>query len=483
MYIRKNQYVFSKENIDFIEYTRCFSIGDYNLYIGDSCECTICESNDKKVCVLGVAVDVASPAKTVEEMCNKLLNTVTINTAGPHSTINWCGRWVVVLCIADQLFCWHDACGLKQVFYDDKFNILASQARYIAYAKGYQVDNEALAYLEYAKKVDKEYALPTDVTLYAEVKRLLPNHFIELKRQGIKRSHLLVDRSEADAVSECAKALRNAMSAAHRRKALAVTLTAGWDSRLVLAACCDLNKDYDVVTLKYDWMADNNKDIVGAGELCKDLGLQHTVLECHEVDETFKRRYIEHSENAHYYWMQMAQAIETNGYADKLWVKGSCNEVLRVVSGNLYNWQVDAKVLCKLFHLPKTDFSLNAINKWLLLARPYCKTNRLRLLDLFYWEHRMGCWLAEGANEADVVGEMYTPFNSRRYLCSGLIASQSDRIPSSYRLISSVINVLQRTLAEEQKTHKRISIFLTIKKLIKYKAPLIYGVVMRRRSE
>lgn len=478
MYIGKNQYLFSKEKIDSIEYARHICIGDYNLYIGDSCECAIYENNDKKVCVLGVAVDVASPEKTVDEMCEELLSTTAIDTIGPQSTSNWCGRWVVVLCISDRLFCWHDACGLKQVFYEENFDTLASQARYIANAKGYRSDDGALAYLKCAKEADKEYALPVDATLYAEVKRLLPNHFIDMNHRSIERSNLRADRKDVPANAECARALRNAMSAARRRKPLAVTLTAGWDSRLVLASCCDLNGDFDVVTLKYDWMPDDNEDIVVAGELCKKLELPHTILSCHKVDEAFMKRYVEHSENAHDYWMQMAQAIENNGYADRLWVKGSCNEILRVASGNLYNWQVDAKILCKLFLLPQNDYSLNAINNWLLSARPYCKTNGLKLLDLFYWEHRMGSWLAECANEADVVGEMFTPFNSRRYILSGFAAKANDRKPPQHTLFYDIMDYCRFPNTPAKEIYKK-EIKQIMKYKLKYNLPLLYGVVLK----
>jgi hypothetical protein len=38
------------------------------------------------------------------------------------------------------------------------------------------------------------------------------------------------------------------------------------------------------------------------------------------------------------------------------------------------------------------------------------------ILDLFYWEHRMGSWQAQSQLEWDIVQEAYTPFNHRGLL-------------------------------------------------------------------
>ena len=57
------------------------------------------------------------------------------------------------------------------------------------------------------------------------------------------------------------------------------------------------------------------------------------------------------------------------------------------------------------------DFIREEIRKW----RESIQGNSFNylLLDLFYWEHRMGGWQAQSQLEWDIVQEVFTPFNSR----------------------------------------------------------------------
>lgn len=476
--IGKNQYLVTKLNMGTVDSSRCLTFAGYNVFLGEACKCYIYGGQKGQVCVIGYAVDVANPENTVEQMCMSLLDNCSSMDIGPQCSEEWCGRWIVIVEINGTVYCWGDACGLKQLFYDSVFDTIASQARYIAACKGYKEDKEAKEYLQAAEEFDKEYSWPVDVSLYSEVKRLLPNHVINMSAKSVSRNDLRIPvRNKIDIPKQCADALKNAMCAVSRENKLAVTLTGGWDSRIVLSASKDLNRNYDVVTLRYDWMREDNEDITTAKAVCDALGIEHTVLDCSDVDDEFRKHYVEHSENAHEYWIQMAYAIKKYNYGDWLWVKGSCNEILRVSAGNLYNWQVAPGVLCKLFRIKKTEFALKALSDWLNDAREFCKRNNLKLLDLFYWEHRMGSWMAECANKGDISGEIFTPFNSRIYIVTGLQTQISERAAPQYRLLRSTIKNSDYDDSVAIKTHGGGTVVSRIKQQVKYRIPLVYGIL------
>lgn len=468
--IGKNQYLLTTDN-NITGYCEKYKIGGYYLYTGE--DCRVYDSGTG-IHVIGYAVDIINPKHGMLEMCEKLATRITDGTIGPQATRNWNGRWVVIVELNKDIIIWHDCCGLKQCFYyvsGDNIEI-ASQARYIAALHGFNSDKDALAYIDFEKRFDKEYSMPLDKSLYKEIRRLLPNHYIH--DSIIERADIT---SVKGSVSSTERIISDSLKAIQNKEQLVLTLTAGWDSRLVLAGI-NSKDGVEAVTLKYDWMADDNIDITTASKLAELVGINHRVICCKNTPRWFSEKYMEHSENGHEYWIQMAYAVIDGGYSSKLWVKGSCNEIVRNSFGILYNWQVSEHVICKLYGLGNEVFALKAVKDWLTNARPYCKKNRISLLDLFYWEHRMGSWLSECLNEADISGEMFSPFNSRCYLENGFGIQASKRIAPKYSLFQQII--INNNLPANDINKGRYDSFKSIVKLvIKNKLHILYGLLIK----
>jgi hypothetical protein len=73
------------------------------------------------------------------------------------------------------------------------------------------------------------------------------------------------------------------------------------------------------------------------------------------------------------------------------------------------------------------------LEKWLKDATAVSERTGVDVLDLFYWEHRMGGWQAQSQLEWDIVQEAYTPFNHRRLLETMLA------VPSQLRCLPDVV--------------------------------------------
>ena len=468
----KNQYLLSERD-DITGYRCKIHIDQYYMYLGDACNYYEYKS---KIYVVGYAVDVEKPHYTIEEMCAELDNKVAQGLIGPESTRDWNGRWIILVLTEQGIAAWGDCCGLKQLFYDVGEGIfcIASQARYIAQIYGYEEDPVAEAYIKQAEEMDKEYSWPLYKTAYADVKRLLPNHYILDGR--VSRASL---NKEKGSPQRAARLIANSLSAASKIAPLAVTLTAGWDSRLVLSGCTNID-NYSAVTLKYDWMDLGHQDIRTAEALAKKKKIEYRLIECGNVSNEFRTRYMKHSEYGHEYWIQMAQAVIDGGFSRSFWVKGSCNEIIRNSFGVLYNWQVNAKVLCKLFKLPYVPYVIEALNDWLPEAKKYCKANQISVLDLFYWEHRMGSWLAECLNEADISGEMFSPFNSRVYIENGVSAKKRERISPDYKFFKEILkNNGLKTEGLPVNAGRYTSKLSKLKLAMKNHMPLIYWVWLK----
>lgn len=481
MRIGRNQYLIASCGIENkFEYDQMLELGLYHVLLGERTQYQCLRSIEVEWLLIGYAIDVQHPQDNEEKMlirldesCDKDLTNLA------DMTFYWGGRWVLFSLRGNSLSAITDSCGLKQLFHG--YNVFGSQSRYVAKVVNAEVDAKAEGYIKQAMAVDKEYAWPLDVTPYNGIKRLLPNHIYN--KGQIYRIHpheFFSGKSQEERVIAVADLLKTMMQAAATRTNLAVTLTAGWDSRLVLAACDKVKEKIDVVTLKYQHIADSHMDIQIPKQLCEKYGFVHKVLSCRHLAPGFVAAYKAHAENAHDYWIQMIQSVRDYGYEDWLWTKGSCNEVCRNSSGILYDWQVNTRVLSKLYGVMPCDYSKTIISRWLKSAKAYAAETGYSVLDLFYWEHRLGSWLAECLNEADVVGETFTPFSVRAYfeLIKGV--SISERISPDYRFFEEVLRASAMSLDIPVNPHRYDSFSAKVKCLLKNKLHLIYGMILSR---
>ena len=126
-----------------------------------------------------------------------------------------------------------------------------------------KVDEDAAGYLAAAVKIDPEYWWPGESTLYKGVRHLLPNHYLDLStgktgRYWPSRSVSMLRLMLSYGVVRFFYAV--SASAANRFN-LVVTLTAGWDSRLVLAASKDIRHQLSYMTLRQAGEPDDDPDI------------------------------------------------------------------------------------------------------------------------------------------------------------------------------------------------------------------------------
>ena len=450
------------------------------VFMGEGCLYTTVRNGGGSALLLGYVIDAGNERRNIESLLQEFLSAIYADSSNVADCVKfWGGRWCLLFEADEKLNVITDTCGLKQVFYHVQGErlTLASQARYIADLYSLMENEDDKSYISKASAEDKEYSWPVNATLYDKVKRLLPNHILT-EGEGNDRRYNPSGYDANESVAKMSELLKNQMRALQNERPCAVTITAGWDSRLVLAAADRMDEKLRAVTLQYSGVSDKHIDLTVPAAICNEVDVKHDIVFCEPLDAAFENRYKEHGENAHPYWSQMAYALEHNGYGGFMWVKGSCNEVLRNSSGVLYNWQVSPRMLCKLFQIPCDGFSERALSEWLRDAKPYCKAKGLRLLDLFYWEHRCGSWLAECLNENDLVGDTFTPFNCRAYLELGLTVSEAKRTPPHYSLFAEIIEDCGLQVDIPVNAGRYGSLKSKVKCLLKNRLHLFYGLVI-----
>lgn len=475
MHITRNQYLFIEKGQSELSFFNSFTIGDFMLYCGEDCRCIIEQESDKFIVLIGYAIDTSRPFISESELCKSFRNSIDRGVPVEQITYTWNGRWVVIYNDSDEIFAINDACGLKQLFYTTTDCVaIASQARYIAKVLHLSLDDEATTFIKIEQKNNKEFSIPVNTTSFAKVKRLLPNHFYSSENKLASRMQIGGWLSFLDIPSISRRMEGGVEGICTRFKDVAETLTAGLDSRLVLAHSKSSLEVIHFVTFRYMGMPESHIDLIIPSILKDRLGLRHSVIQCFE-NELFAKKYKTASEIYHEYWIQMTHAVEQLGYDYPLLIKGSCCEITRNPFGLIPNKYITSELLCKLFQITPSKFSISAINSWIEEALPFCNSNKLLLSDLFYWEQRMGSWLATCFNESDIVCDTFTPFNTREILWNLLSINRKERISPKYKVFKKILSN-KLPLIEDIPVNpgRNSSLLARFKCLIKNNCPLVY---------
>ena len=131
-------------------------------------------------------------------------------------------------------------------------------------------------------------ALPGDLTQFREVRRLVPNHFVRLQKNGAEPVRFYTPRllpfDRQDIVDQASELLqKNLTLIAEKWKRPAISMTGGCDSKTTLACARGL---YDRFSYFSYVSSDSERvDAEAAAKICKTLGLAHRIYEIPASDE------------------------------------------------------------------------------------------------------------------------------------------------------------------------------------------------------
>jgi hypothetical protein len=407
---------------------------------------------ENELLLLGILLDPDHPQAADAEILQYLLANSTSRGALIRATDRLGGRWLIFARHGDDLFCFADPCGLRQLVYTDPGRqpfILASQPGLITSKfDGYPINTEVQeGYLEsrYFRSY-KEFWWPAGLTFFEGIAQLAPNHLLDL-RSGEPARFWPAEQKPAFSLDEGARRsgelLHGLMKAAHHRFKLALPLTAGYDSRAVLAAAKDIAHDIFIYTGLYYGLDSTSPDVCVPRGLLKSLGLAHHVIDFSlPADEAFKKFYFDNVSFAHPAWLDIAYG-STRGLPDgAVCVKGNASEIVRSFYYKYFSpLRTTGRTLSFLAGFGNNPFIIRHFDDWL---NGLSSARRLGYdpLDLLYWEHRMGVWQAASQLEFDLAAESFTPFNNRALLVTLLGVPRRYRRAPDYALFKEIMRHL-----------------------------------------
>ena len=236
----------------------------------------------------------------------------------------------------------------------------------------------------------------------------------------------------SDHVRSVVDHLRANLRAVAQKFSCYMGLTAGRDSRMVLACGRDVIDRFTFVTFRYKPGGYNKEKVVDlhiANKLAKKLGLKHQELPLRDPPQQMKDEF-QFRTGYCGHWGRVVDHYDAISALDlrAVWLTGYAGEV-----GRAFYWgwgedlkkELSAEELLRRMHLSSSQENVDAMNHWLenLPGQDY-----FAVLDLLYIEQRLGCWAGPAMYGSAPFAFTLTPFNHR-----GIFLAMMS-LPTEYRM-------------------------------------------------
>ena len=442
-YLYRRQYIVGPRFINSLPGWEYIKITDrYFLTVHPDLPVTREYRNSDFIILLGYILDPYNPAHNDSQIINDIIESVKSADEVFDKLSAKCGRFVMIVKIKEDFRIFNDTGGMRQIFYhiDSSDNLwCASQSIIIAEQLGLHIDENIKKDLNksflFRKSSDHWY--PGRISPFKEIYHLTPNHYIDLNNNDYIRywpAKSLAPISIPECVEKTSTLLRGIFkSACCRFDKLALGISSGLDSRLLLAASNVPEADIDYFTQTEGQIGYEDPDTGITSTLLAQLGLKHSILVLPEkLDTDFNTLFRRNVFTARTIKGINAYSLFKNFNAESQDIVVLYGNLHEITKRDRYRWPrlpnilIRGAALTEMAQMTGSRIALEEFTLWLNSVKRVTDYN-IDILDLMHWEQRVGNWAAMTFSEYDIAFETLCPYNCRQYIEYML------RVPLKYR--------------------------------------------------
>ncbi len=436
----RKQFLLTSKKIDGLSgwkrYKVCY--GKKTLNVHPDLETTIEKVGGKKAVLLGYMLDWKAPQLSSRDIVLRILTQSKSFMEFVESTYDIGGRFAVIY--EDEQGCkiFHDAGGQREVYcHEGDYGLsCASQltilARFMDAVDNPDEDVKELYFSSDFLDFNKQWI--GEDTIYNDTKCLRPNHYLDMESGIIKRYWPVspLERVKIEHAVELASSMfKGFLKAASLRKELILPVTAGWDSRILLAASREISDDVMYYIIKFKHMDDSHLDIKIPQRLLEKLGLGFNVIEAQEhVDKRFAETFCGNTAYCRENNLPGVYNVFFKLFPGRINLSGQMSEVIRSYRGDPFKHIDDFYSTCVARGSRSGYYSKNYVKKssrkWIESTMKLAQQMNVDPFALFYWEEWLN-WEASQRSETDIALEEYPPFNCRSLMALLLSVKPSYR--------------------------------------------------------
>ncbi len=402
------------------------------------------------VTLAGLVYDPFNPDSSQQDIIHSLIYDSSDIESIVELTRTLSGRWIIIFQNIEGTFLFTDPCGFRQIFsYSDGKNTwCASQPELInaSHKLSFSKNEMLLELLMDPKYAHSESQWIGNHTIYEDCFHLLPNHYLDIKKYKQVRFYPIKDlpQKETSEIIEIAtKILRGSILAITNRHDTFLALTAGLDSRVLLAASKEVSSKIEYYVDRHGVLSNNHPDVWVPKKLAKKLNIRFTVNNSSDSMPGWLVHLLARN-------VTCARVLSKNQifYANysndekRISINGNASEICRNYYDKLLEGASADLSLQKLVNIfgyhGQPSFAVKELETWMNDPKLH-QINGINLSDILYWEQRLGNWAAQAFSEQDIVIEEISPFNNRLLIETLLSSDRQIRSHPDYLLYRELI--------------------------------------------
>lgn len=435
-------FLYAKENIPHPLLRPCTN----HWYMSPDCLIVQKHHQDHKISLIGTIFDWRSPGDRPSDIARHLAGCSSTDEL-TRELLHLGGVYLVLSESPRGTFLFPDSGALRPCFYyhHQGFTYLASCAQLLAESLPESIRPKREKTDFYQTVFKKKRLFLGGRTHFRGVRMLLPNHYLDLQ-SGRQRRYFpfspIQRYQPKEALDRIIPILRGQWAAAAERYDLVLPLTAGWDSRVLLATGkAQLSHIDTTYTMRHPFMGERHEDVRIPPQLAQTADLPHQFFSNDgEADPAIQARLqklvdFPNPRNA---------AIHTNVYnpelAGKLIVSGIASETAKRYYGEESNTTPER--LAILAGYGEHPYAVETMDEWLQGAAPVTE-NGYDLIDFFHWEYNVGSSVARETTEINLsAAGVFPPFNHKQLISTLLGVDPRYRDMYDHRIYRLLINRL-----------------------------------------
>jgi hypothetical protein len=257
-----------------------------------------------------------------------------------------------------------------------------------------------------------------DESYFDGVKHLMPNNFLNLNSMSVERywPDRKLGRIDFEvAKDEVCNYLKGAMKAVTVRFETMVAVTAGFDSRSLLAASKDILNEVYFFVNQEPRLNKKSRDLIIPSRIFKRIKQKFTVHKVSsQVDEKFREIYLESVFLANDLILPANFNVYFKNFQQKVNLDGT-GEIGREYYGEVPK-EVDGYFLSRYMKYRNSRYAIEQCDKWLNEVWDSAQSNNVDILKLLFWEVVIGNWCALAHSEADICIDQFDIYDSHHIL-------------------------------------------------------------------
>ena len=423
----RNQYLLTNNRIPKQKETTEIQIGKFSLYIGKGIEHYTAKKNKKEITLLGYIFHCYNNL-TEQDLIERLLK---LNEDEILDEIDlWCGHFVLFVG-NKNIKIYNDACASFKVFYGkkDDVNIIGSDPKIICNFFEFSEDKNPDKFRFYKSKFFKNNNTKIGHdSRYKNLYQLVSNHCLNIDKNTSERIFPRKKRKELSqktAGVKLIKILQHLTCCIEKRYTIYASLTAGYDSRLLMAATKNISSKVEYYTFKLPNENENFIDYTLPKKITTDLGLKYSFIYIKKLPKNIKSKILESYDFPKLRPFEQYRDIFPKNKKENILLVGFVSEVAK---NYLENVSIrNGKDIVRAAHLPDNKYLEKYYNKWLKKNRNLISYHNYEVLDFIHWEQDITNFAGQNTYYSHHYVRLLSIFNSREILKIMLSVSPKKR--------------------------------------------------------